>query len=450
MIKHFKKIFFYSNSLRTQTVKKNIIGSLFIRGCSILISLLLVPMTLGYVSSELYGIWLTLSSIMLWLNFFDVGFTLGLKNKLAEAIAQEDWQRGKSLVSTTYMMMLFIFVPLWILLELAIPYVNWASFLNVDSIYNDEITRAMHILAACFCFQMIANVLIAVVAAFQKVALSSAFPVIGNFLSLIAIFLLTKFCPPSLVALACTISVLPILVIVIASVWLYSGKFKVVSPSIGTINKSHVKDLWGLGYKFFLIQIQVIVLYQATNILISNVAGPNEVTYYNIAYKYLGVAMMVYTIFLTPLWPAFTDAYTRMDYDWMKNIYKKMIVVFTISAVVLLIMAAVSPFVYRIWIGTNITIPASMTILVGIYMIINSWRALLMHVINGIGTIKLQAYITQLGLIAHIPLSRYLGEYFGAIGVVCSMIIINIFYSIVFTIQVNKLLNNKAQGIWGR
>jgi len=448
MIKKLSQKLFSSNNQRTKTIKKNIIGSLFIKGCSILISLLLVPMTLNYVSSELYGIWLTLSSIMLWLNFFDVGFTLGLKNKLAEAIAKEDWERGKSLVSTTYLMMLLIFVPLWIILEVAVPFINWSSFLNVDIAYNDEITSAMHILVACFCAQMIVNVLTAVIAAFQKVALSSAFPVLGNFLSLIAIFLLTKFCPPSLVALACTISVLPILVIIIASYILYSNKFKIVAPSIKTINRSYIKELFGLGYKFFLIQIQVVVLYQSTNILISNVAGPNEVTYYNIAYKYLGIAMMIYTIFLSPLWPAFTDAYTKRDYKWMKNIYKKMSMVFVVSAIAVIGMMVISPFVYKIWIGEEISIPIIMTIVVGIYMIIHSWDSLQVNMINGIGAVKLQTYITSLGLIIHIPLSLFLGKFIGAVGVVCSMILINILYSVMFTIQINKLLNNKAKGIW--
>lgn len=439
---------FSSENQRTSTVKKNIVGSLLIKGCSIVISLLLVPMTLGYLSSELYGIWLTLSSIMLWLNFFDVGFTLGLRNKLGEAIARKDWQKGKSLVSTTYFMMVLIFVPLWILLELAVPFIDWASFLNVNAIYNDDIAKAMHILIACFCLQMIVNVLTSVIAAFQKVALSSAIPVLGNFLSLIAIFLLTKFCPPSLVALACTISVLPILIVIIAGFVLYSNKFNLVAPNIKTINKSHIKELFGLGYKFFLIQIQVVVLYQSTNILISNVAGPNEVTYYNIAYKYLGIAMMIYTIFLSPLWPAFTDAYTKKDFGWMKNIYKKMSMVFLISAVAVIVMIVVSPFVYRLWIGEEISIPMMMTVSVGIYMIIHSWDSLQVNMINGIGAVKLQTYITLLGLVVHIPMSFCIGKYVGAIGVICSMILINLLYSTVFTIQINKLLNNKAKGIW--
>lgn len=82
-----------SKDKRSATVKKNILASFAIKGISIVVSLLLVPMTLGYVSSELYGIWLTLSSIMMWLSFFDVGFTLGLKNKLAEAIALNNWEK---------------------------------------------------------------------------------------------------------------------------------------------------------------------------------------------------------------------------------------------------------------------------------------------------------------------------------------------------------------------
>ena len=64
-------------------------------------------------------------------------------------------------------------------------------------------------------------------------------------------------------------------------------------------------------------------MYQCTNILISNVSGPNEVTSYNIAYKYLGIAMMIYSIILSPLWPAFTDAYTKKDFNWMTLVYKK-------------------------------------------------------------------------------------------------------------------------------
>lgn len=441
---------FFSGNQRSVTVKKNIIGSLCIKGISILVSLMLVPMTLGYVSSELYGIWLTLSSIMVWLGFFDVGFTLGLKNKLAEAIALENWERGKALVSTTYFMMLLIFVPLCFVLILCIPYVNWAGFLNVNAVYNSEITKVLYVLVACFCLQMIVNVITAVIAAYQKVALSSLFPVIGNILSLIVIYAMTKLCPPSLVNLAYAISLMPLLVLIGASIVLFHKKFRPVSPSIRCIEKKYISDLWGLGFKFFFIQIQVVVLFQCTNILISNVAGPNDVTAYNIAYKYLSVAMMLYTIILSPLWPAFTDAYTKKDFAWMRNIYKKMIYVFGVSVIGMIIMVLISSFVYKMWIGEKAVIPYVMTLAVALYMIVYSWDTLQVNLINGIGKIQLQSYVTLIGLICHIPLSLLLGEYLGALGVVLSMILINCIYSVFFTIQLNKILCCKDSGVWTR
>lgn len=439
---------FFSGNQRSVTVKKNIIGSLCIKGCSILISLLLVPITLGYVSSELYGIWLTLSSIIVWLNFFDIGFSLGLRNKLAEAIALEDWNRGKALVSTTYFMMIVIFVPLCLILEFLVPYINWGAFLNVDPIYNDEIIQTLYVLIACFCLQMIVNVLSAIISAYQKVALSSAFPVIGNFFSLVIIIILTQMCPPSLVSLAFAISAMPIVVLSIASIILFYKKFKPISPSVKAFDKKYIKDLFGLGSKFFLIQIQVVVLYQCTNILISNVAGPNEVTAYNIAYKYLGVALMVFNIILAPLWPAFTDAYTKKDFVWMNNIYAKMKKVYLVSTVIIILLIVLSPFIYHLWIGTKAMIPFAMTITVGLYMILNSWDTLQVMLINGIGAIKLQTYVTLIGLIFHIPISLFLGKYLGAIGVVFSMIIITVIYLSFFTVQINKILKRKATGIW--
>lgn len=439
-----------SDNQRTAAVKKNILASLLIKGVSIVVSLMLVPMTLGYVSSEMYGIWLTLSSVMMWLYFFDIGFTPGLKNKLAEAIARGDWERGRCLVSSTYFMMLVIFVPLCLIGEALVPLVNWARFLNVSPEFNEEITRTMYALVAFFCLQMIVNVLTAVVAAFQKVALSSLFFVLGNILSLIVIWLLPKFCAPSLLSLAFAFSAMPILVLLIASIVFFNGRFKRVAPSFRAIRLSQIKDIFTLGARFFLIQIQVLVLYQSTNILISNVSSAEYVTSYNIAYRYLNVGVMVYLIMLDPLWPAFTDAYTKSDFGWMNGVYRKMSKMYALSALAMILMAAVSPLAYYLWIGDKAEVPWTLTLSVLAYMLLNNWDRLQVNLINGIGTVQLQTYVTIFGLVAHIPLSLFLGRTLGlgAVGVVLSMIVVNVVYSTFFTLQINLILKKKAKGIW--
>lgn len=413
-----------------------------------IISFMLVPLTIGYVSSDLYGVWLTLSSILTWLTFLDIGFSQGLKNKLAEAIAQTDWGKGKSLVSTTYFLMILIFAPVCILLEILVPFIDWCSLLNVSSYYVDEITLTLRILIAMACMQMIINVLISVVAAFQKVALSNTFVPIGNLLSFGIIYILTKICPPSLVSLSLSLAAMPIIVTLFASIILYSGTFKDVSPNFRSINLSFIKDLWGLGYKFLIINIQSIVLFQSTNILISNVSAPEDVTTYNIAYKLLSAAMMLYSLITASLWPAYTDAYVRADYLWMQNMWRKMKRILLLSIFGCGLVTMVSPWIYDIWMGNKVEIPFLMTFMVAIYVSIYCWSSLNGTLIVGMGKLKLNSRICLVGMFLHIPLSYLLSHYIGTYGVVSSMIIINAFYAIVQNIQVRLLLNKRASGIW--
>lgn len=436
------------NNKRTDKVKKNIVGSFVIKGVSMLVSFLLVPLTIGYVSSELYGVWLTISSVLTWLCFLDIGFSQGLKNKLTEAIAQDDYIRGKSLVSTCYFLMFLIFIPVCIVMEFLIPLIDWTSLLNVSAQYNDEIVKAMYVLVVFACVQMIVNVLVSVVAAFQMVALSGTFSVIGNVVSLGIIYLLTKTCPPSLVVLAFTLAAMPVVVTFIASIILFNGKFKAVSPSLSCVNKKYIKELFGLGYKFFIINIQVVVLYQSTNILISNVSSPNEVTTYNIAYKLLSCAMMLYTLITAPLWPAYTDAYARKDFDWMKQMRLKMQKVLMMSIFACVFITLASSPIYHLWIGHSVQVPFLMTTVVAIYVSIYCWMNLNGTLLVGMGKIKVETIMALVGMFLHIPLSLFLGKYIGAYGVILSLIFINMFYAIVMNVQVQKILNKNAYGLW--
>mgnify|MGYP000199442594 FL=1 len=51
---------------------------------------MLIPITINYVNADNYGIWLTVSSIISWMSFFDIGINNGLKNKFAEAKAMNN------------------------------------------------------------------------------------------------------------------------------------------------------------------------------------------------------------------------------------------------------------------------------------------------------------------------------------------------------------------------
>ena len=64
---------FLGGEERSALAKKNILASLIFKVIDIPVYLALVPVTINYLNEYEYGIWLTLSSIILWIDTFDIG-----------------------------------------------------------------------------------------------------------------------------------------------------------------------------------------------------------------------------------------------------------------------------------------------------------------------------------------------------------------------------------------
>ena len=444
------KRLFSSDNARSSAIKKNIIAGVGIKGCSVISTLLLVPVTINYISSELYGIWLTLSSIVQWISFFDVGFGNGMRNKLTTAIAKNDYNLGKSYVSTTYVIVTAIFTLIGLCAFVFTPYVNWSGFLNVSTQYQETLVGVMQVVILSFCIQIVLKLLQNVIQAFQMNALASCFDMLGNFVALIAILCMSYTLAPDLKYIALAFSVAPLLVYIIASLILYNTKFKQVSPSLNFYSSKYVKELFNLGGEFFVIQIAGIVLYQMINILLSRLCGPEQVTVYNIAYKYFGVAQMGLNIMLAPLLSAFTDAFAKNDYSWMSQIYKKLKKVYLGLSAILIAMMFISPIAYSLWVGDSVQVPFLVSMLVCIYYVIALWCNITTCIINGLGKVRLQLWICLAMMFTFLPLANILGGSLGINGVLTAMIIINTPSFFLQKVQVDRLLEKRAKGLWNK
>src|SRR4051794_29048692 len=164
---------------RSINIIKNIFASFFIKGCSIAISLVLVPLTIHYVNATQYGVWLTLSSIIGWFSFFDIGLTQGLRNKFAEAKANGNDQLAQTYVSTTYAILAIIFSLTWLLFLITNHFLNWASILKLPASSQSEISILAVIVFTYFCLQFILRILNAVISANQQPAKSAFIDVLG-------------------------------------------------------------------------------------------------------------------------------------------------------------------------------------------------------------------------------------------------------------------------------
>lgn len=423
-------------SERSAMIKKNIASMFLIKGGSILVSLLLVPITLNYVDSETYGIWLALSSMITWIHFFDIGINNGLKNKLAEALAQGNYTMAKKYVSTTYAILSLIFLPIMILLLIVAPVLNWGSILNLPPDSTQGIVTVVSIIIAYFCINFILSTINIVLQADQRSADASFRQLLQQIVSLAIIYILTLTTKGSLLLLCIGLCVSPLIIVLLFNVTLFRGRYSNISPSIKFVDFSVAPDLLKLGVMFFICQLAFMVQTQFSDFLIIRYFGPSEVTNYGIAARYFGVAYMVWGIMMTPLWPAVTDAVAKHDIKWIRSITNRFTKMLGIATVGLLVMLVLSQMVYNLWVGDKVSIPTILSFWVMINQLVRMSGSLFVQILNGAGILKVQtilSLITPFIFFGSFFLFRYLG--FGVESVVIASIIANFNNYIVAPIQ---------------
>ena len=287
------------------------------------------------MSSVNYGIWLTLTSIVSWVAMCDIGLGNGLRNKLAEAIAVKDLLLGRKYISTAYVSLFTLMGIIVILFLIISKFISWNTVLNASELNQIELNSLVNIVFITFCINFVLSLLNSVLLALQVPATSSIITTLGQLLSYIAVLIAVKaFNETSVLTLGTIISVIPVIVLLIFSIILFLSKYKNLSPSIKYFDFSKLVDVLSLGVKFFFLQIITIILYQSNNLIITHIVDPSAVVEYNIAFKYMNVLLMIYTIIVTPLWSATTDAYIKGDIKWIKNVIKKMNILSLIFTIV--------------------------------------------------------------------------------------------------------------------
>ena len=435
---------------RTVEAKKNIFFSFFNKALSIVISLMLVTLTIKYINATQYGIWLTISSIVGWMTFFDFGFAHGFRNKFTEARAKGNMELARKYVSTTYAVLIIIFVMVLLISVTINSFISWSDVLKLKENMDEELTRVFFILIFFFCIQIVLNIITTLLLADQKAAFSSFVTTLGQLFVLLSIFILTKLTLGSLTYLAFAVSAIPCLIFFVISIYLFSNKYKSLTPRAKSVDFSLSRNIIGLGSKFFIIQISMLFVFQFANIILSRVLGPEAVTEYNIAYKYFSVIYMVCLIVFNPFWSAFTDAYTKHDFDWMKNVYSKLSKAWYITVPMLVVMLIVSPLVYRIWIGSSVNISFKLSLIMGIYILLLSRANLYMYLINGTGKVTLQLIVYVIFALVSIPLMIMFSKMWGVVGVVLVPILVYLAQCLAGHVQIKRILNNTAKGIWNK
>ena len=414
------------------------------------ISFLLIPITMNYIGVSDYGIWITLVGIIEWFNLFDIGLGHGLRNKYAEARVTGDMTAVRGYVSTAFFSLIIISSLIFLIFNISYFFVDWSLMLNAPKYMEHDLQILILFIGSFFCIRFVINIVNILITAEQHPSVVKIIALIGNIIALLTIYILTKTAEPSILFLGIFLSVSQLFPLLVAFIYLFSTKYRPILPRLSQFSSKYIRLIFSLGIQFFFIQITALVLFTTNNLIIVHTSGPEDVTEFNIAYKYINIIFLIFMTLLTPLWSACTEAYARQDIDWIKSVFKRMNNIWLALVGVGLILVFISPFTYNIWLKDEIKPDFVLLGLLLIYMALWMRYTLYRTFMNSIGKIRLQFYITTAESILHIPFAVYMGTMFGIYGVVFVMILSAVINSIWEPIQYRRILYNTAKGIWNK
>ncbi len=413
-------------SQRSALLLKNVAASFLIKGWSALIVLLMVPLTLKILGVYNNGVWLTLSSILIWIDLMDIGLGNGLRNAVANFVAKGDNEKVREAISSSFFMLVVIVVPFLLLAYIGILSFDIYGALGIDPQFTPNLEAilmvAIAIASGNFVLKIVGNFYMGL----QLPAANNLILCLGHTLALLLTYLLFLTGSHSLFLVVVVNTAAPLLTWAVTIPYTFGRRYPQYRPSVRHVSMSQARSLCSTGLKFFVIQICGVVLFMTTNIIISKLFSPTEVTPYQVAYRYFNIAFVLFSTICMPFWNATTDAYARQDYVWIYRVGHKLNLLMLAILLLLMMMLMASGIVYSIWIGSEVQIPIELSAATALYIFILCLSQRYSYILNGIGELRIQLLCIIPATIVFLPLAWYVSKTFGTVSsLVCAMCLVN-------------------------
>ncbi len=417
------------------------------KGVAVLTMLVSVPLTLTYLGPERYGMWMTISSVVLMLGFADLGLGLGLMNALSEAHGQDDRQAAVSFVSSGFFMLSAVAMLIVAGFAVAYPLIPWPRVFNVKTLMaSKEAGPVMAAFLVCFAVNLPLGVVQRVQLAYQEGFLNSLWESAGKVLGLIGLFLVI-YLKAGLVWLVLAVAGAPALAWLLNSLVLFGYQHSCLRPRRQYFNSAFARKIFSLGLSFFVLNMLVKFTYSSDNLIIAQVLGSEAVSQYAIPAQMFGVCLVIMNMVIGPLWPAYSEAMARGEMAWAeKTLNRTLLLLLVVVGAPSVCLVIFGPWLLKLWVGPGISPAFSLLLGFGLWTIILSIGSSMSIFLNAANIFRFQIICTSLTFISSLLLKIFLARFWGLSGVVWASIFAYLFcFNIPYAIYIHKLFSKKHQ-----
>jgi O-antigen/teichoic acid export membrane protein len=409
---------------RSRSIVRGTAAALVARGLGSLTGIITVPLTVRYLGAERYGAWMTISSLLIFLGFSDFGLASSLTNALGRAFGEDDRERARRYVVTT----LFALSLIAILLVLAgITFarpITKLIFPSVDTtVLSGEIVPALIFALAIFALNFPLLVTNRVLAAYQENATANLWIMASSVASLIGILVVIEF-RGGLPLLVLGSAGAGLLINAVSSIWLYGWHKPWLAPTRSSADLQFVRELFSTSWKFFIANAAWVVNSQTDNLIIAHYLGAAAVTPYSVTFRLFAYATLIQSLVIPSIWPAYTEALARKDFDWIKGVYRKNLKFsLAITASILAVLTIFGQRIIGIWAGPSAVPSLPLVLWMAIWNLMLAYLFVASTLLQAMNRLTILSVCGIITAILNLVLSIIFVRPYGVSGVIVASVI---------------------------
>lgn len=413
---------------RNRRLAVGVVSGVLTKAVAFLLTIITVPMTLHYLGTESYGIWVTMISILAWLSMVDLGIANGLTPALSAAFGKKRDDLAREYVATAFWSLTIIASIAALIIAFLWDWLDWGWIFNIEGAdLKQQVSLAMATAVAIFLVTLPLSITQRIFLSYQEGLTANSWQLIVSLAGVAGIYFVTR-TEGGLIYLVLGYSGMQLLGTLASTVWLFGYTKPNLRPFIYP-NLSKAKHVLSLGGMFFILQIATLMIYQKDNILITHYLGASQAATYSVAWQmflYLNFA----NILIAPyLGPGFGEAYANGDLSWMRKAFKRYMLttcVVAIPFVILLVLFYKS--ILAVWVGSKV-MPTPETIFwLALWTLILSVQAPIITLLNNTGRLRVFTIVYGIAALINIALSVFLIKLVGVTGgIIASVITMTVF-----------------------
>ena len=409
---------------RASGVLRGTITALVGRGVGTVVGLATVPLTIGYLGGERYGIWITISTFLAFLSFTDFGIANSLSNALGKAYGEGEHELAARYVSSAFFVFCCICAAILTAALLLPPFLTALFFPNLQTpVARAEVEPALLFALVIFALNIPLLITNKVLAVHHEMAIANLWGIGGTVANLFAILAVIA-CKGGLPWLVIGSSGLGLLTNLACAVWVFGWRRRHLRPRLAGLDLSVVRDLLAVGWKFLVIGAVWMVNSETDNLVIARYLGAAQVTPYAVTFAVFANATLLQTLAYPSLWPAYTEAFAQKDFVWMRRTFRRhMILSFICAFVVVTFLICFGAPIIRFWAGETAVPPFATIVWMGLWNLMLATLYVASCLLNATGHLKGMTISGTITALLNIGLSIPLAQAYGISGVIAGTVI---------------------------